>query len=373
MITLKIGAKPKNKGFGFVDEMVLELAKTAGEGTTQLLGSDGLAIKIRGVLSTQCPTVDGAIGRGGVPLGRLTIINGPESSGKTTLALHLVAECQRQGGKAIYIDSEHKLDPEYAKAIGVNTEELIISQPPYLEKCFAVMECATKLMKKHRETTGERLPLLIMLDSMNASISKAEFDGDWEDQQMAAQARVFSRSLPKLIPIISQEDVALVFISQIREKIGVMWGNKEELSGGRGPKFYASLILNVRRKSANKDSTGNRHGDVTEVYVSKNQIAPPFKTASFDIVYGKGIDFAGSLLDRVVALKLVSKKGNWFVYKGMKLGQGEKQAATALRKNDKLMQKFKDYVVRYDQRTAKTDGQDLAAGTVDENCEEQAG
>jgi recombination protein RecA len=341
----------------FLTEMVDTLISKAGEGTAQLLGSDGMAIKIRGVLSTQCPTIDAAIGRGGVPLGRLTIIHGSEGSGKTTLALHLVAECQRQGGLAIYIDKEYKLDPDYAKGIGVDISQLIISQPPYLEKCMAIMDEAIHRVAMHRVETGVRVPLLIILDSMNAAISKDMYSGDWEDQTMASVARVYSQKLPKLMEKVSQEDVALVFISQVREKVGIMFGNKEEICGGRAPKFHASLILEVIRKGSmkgesegeeKKDEGGEKKkgkkdkdveiiGNLNEVFVRKNQIAPPFKRAEFEVIYGKGIDFSGALIRRAQALGVLEKHGNIYAtQEGERVGNGFAAAREALVANEGL-------------------------------------
>lgn len=336
----------------FLTEMVNTLISKAGEGTAQLLGSDGMAIKIRGVLSTQCPTIDAAIGRGGIPLGRLTIIHGSEGSGKTTLALHLVAECQRQGGLAIYIDKEYKLDPDYAKGIGVDIGKLIISQPPYLEKCMEIMDEAIEKIARHRVETGLRVPLLIILDSMNAAISKDMHAGGYEDQTMGSVARVYSQKLPKLIEKVSREDVALVFISQVREKIGVVFGNKEDICGGRSPKFHASLIMEVIRKGSMKAEGEEKEdgeedkkkkksmdivGNLNEVYVRKNQIAPPFKRAEFEVIYGKGIDFAGSLIRRAHSLGILVKSGYWYVTtEGERVGNGFAAAREALLKNEGL-------------------------------------
>lgn len=350
--TLPQQAVKKPVEAGLLNEIVDVLSKEAGEGTTQLLGSDGLAIKIRGILSTQCPTIDGAIGRGGIPLGKMTIINGPEASGKTTLTLHLVAECQKQGGIALYVDSEHKLDPEYAANIGVHVKNLIISQPPYVEKFYAITEKCVQMAQAHRLKTGKRVPILVILDSMNASIAKRQYDGDWEDQHMAPQARVHSENLPKLIPLLSKEDVALVFISQIREKIGVMFGDKEDISGGRAPKFYASLILDVRRSGFIKDGD-EILGNHTKVYVRKNSIAPPFKTAEFDIIYGQGIDYNGALIARGLQLGIIEKNGNWYSCGTEKLGNGLKQASDCLATMPKMAKRIQESVESHDRRSRK--------------------
>jgi len=334
-------SKPVQVSRGELNKMVAKLAAAAGgEGTAQLLGSKGLAIKIRGVLSTQCPAVDVAIGRGGIPLARLTILTGPEGCGKTTLALHLVAECQRQGGIAVYNDAEYKLDPDYAKKLGVNLDELMIIQPPYLERVFAVIETTVESAREMRIKMKRRIPILIVLDSMNAAISKAAYEGDWEQQQMADVARIYSQKLPKLIPLVSREDVALVFISQVREKIGVMFGDKEDTAGGRAPRFYASLIINVKRVGSETDPKTNiRMCDHNQAYIAKNQIAPPFRKAEFDIVYGKGVDYFASLIKVAVAKGLVKQNGQWYVWNGHKYGPGIKKAARILaQKHNSAMQ-----------------------------------
>ena len=239
------------------------------EDGTQLLGSDGLAIKIKGVVSTQCATIDAAIGRGGIPTGRLTIINGAEGCGKTTLALHLAAEVQKMGGVAVYLDKEYKLDPDYAAKIGVDLEKLIISQPSYLERAFVAFDAIINRAVDIRKQSGERIPIMIILDSMNAAISKAQFEGEWDDSHYAPQARVYSNLLPKLMPKVSKEDVALVWISQIRQKIGLQFGNPDDICGGKAPKFYASLILDVKRaKTIAKD--GEKVGnEITVILIGK--------------------------------------------------------------------------------------------------------
>lgn len=324
----------------FIAETVGALSAITGEGATQLLGSEGLAIKIKSVISTQCETLDNAIGRGGIPTGRLTIIHGGEGSGKTTQCLHLVAETQKRGGLVIYIDAEFKLDPDYARAIGVNTEQLILSQPRYLEKAMAVMEATVAMAKKWREKSGKDVPVLLVLDSMNACPTKAELEGDWEDHHYAPQAKVFSNALRKLIPKVSEENVALVWISQVRENIGVMFGNKDSLAGGKAPKFYASLILET--KSIGKIKKGEETiGNKTSVYVRKNQIAAPFKTANFDIYYGRGIDYESSLIERGLETGAVEKNGAWFSFKGTRLGQGQVNATEALRSNPGLVSEIK--------------------------------
>jgi len=303
-----------------------------GDDSAMLLGSDGLAIKIRGVISTQCATIDAAIGRGGIPRSRLTLLHGMEGSGKTTLALHIVAETQRLGGVAVYIDKEYKLDPDYARAIGVNIDQLVLAQPPHLESVFATCEGVIERAAELRKG-GERIPILIVLDSMNAAITKAQYEGEWEDKHMAPQARVYSELLPKLMPKVSKEDVALLWISQVRKKM-VMFGNDTETAGGNAPKFYASLLLDVRRVATNKDSDGEKVANKLVVECKKNQIAPPFRKAEVLIDYGHGINQEQALVAQGVADGIIKKAGNAYEYKGEKLGgQGLPAAAKALKKD----------------------------------------
>jgi recombination protein RecA len=309
------------------------------EDGAQLLGGDGMAIKIKGVISTQVPGIDDAIGRGGIPLGRLTIIHGAEGSGKTTLALHLVAECQRQKGVVIYIDKEYKLDPDYAKAIGCDTSNLLIVQPPHLEKTFATIEKVIARGKKWRETTGVRVPILIVLDSMNAAITKAELEGAWDDQHMARQARVYSASLPKLMPKVFSEDVALVFISQVRQKIGVMFGDGATTSGGKSPKFYASLMIKVDRIGTEK--TGEKKtGSKVKIECVKNQIAPPFKTVTEQIDWGIGFSRERSLIETAVNHGIMEKSGNTYSHNGDKVGVGIKNAVKTFQKDPEWMEEI---------------------------------
>lgn len=307
-----------------LDAMLEEL----GDGA-QLLGSDGIAIKIRGVISTQVPGIDKAIGRGGIPLGRLTIVRGPEGSGKTTLALHLVAECQRQGGIVLYMDMEYKLDPDYAAAIGVDTSKLVIKQPNHLEEVYSSINRVIKSVAKAREKHGVRVPILVVLDSTDASISKAEYEGEFEDKHMATKARVHSQALPKLIPLLHKEDVALLFIAQIRGKIGQMFGPQEEMSGGRALRFYASLIMEVRPFGFLKED-GDKKASKVAVTCVKNQISPPFKKAECIINYGEGFDKDRSLLSTALELGIIELKGSYYKYNGKSLAQGEQNMVNEL-------------------------------------------
>lgn len=310
------------------------IAEAVGdEEAGHILGSDESNTKIRGVVSTQSWTLDAAIGRGGVPKGRLTIINGMEGCGKTTLALHIAAEAQRQGGVVVYLDKEYKLDPEYAASIGVDCKNLIISQPSYLEKVYEVFEAIIAKSKKIREEVGTRIPILVVLDSMNSAITKAEFEGSYGDRHYAPQAGVHSRSLPKLMPKIHAEDVAMVWISQIRQDIGVTFGSSDKISGGKAPKFYSSLILDVIRRKTIKDD-GGLVGNEVEVVCSKNQIHPPFKRASFEITYGVGINKNMSLIDQAVRDEIITSSGSWYSWRGEKIGQGKKASIETLIENE---------------------------------------
>lgn len=317
-----------------------EILKAIGdEDGAQLLGSDGMAIKIKGVVSTGVYGIDNAIGRGGVPLGRLTLIRGGEGSGKTTLALSIVSECQRKGGIAIYIDVEYKLDPEYAKNVGVNTDKLIIVQPSHLERVFAIIDNVITKVAAMRKRSKEPVPVVIVLDSMNAAITKAELNGEWDDIHVSPQARVYSRLLPKLIPTVSKENVALIFISQERVKIGVQYGDPSGTAGGKAPPFYASLIMKIAPIGSEKKGE-NKVANHVKVECVKNQIAPPFKKAKCVVVYGVGFDKERSLLDAAVDAKIVKKKGAYFEYKGDNIAQGASAAAEELRMDAGLRKKI---------------------------------
>jgi recombination protein RecA len=278
-----------------------------------------------------------ALGVGGVPKGRIIEVFGPESSGKTTLALHIVAECQKNGGKAAFIDAENALDPEYAKNLGCNAEDLLVSQPDSGEQ-------ALDILQKLLETAALDV---IVIDSVAALVPKAELDGQIGDVTVGLQARLMSQALRKLSGPINKSRTCVVFINQIREKIGVMFGSPETTPGGRALKFYSSVRLDIRRIAAIKegtDMTGNR----TRVKVVKNKVAPPFKMTEFDIMYGKGISYAGDLLDLALQGGVVEKMGSWFSYKGDKIAQGREKVKTLLETDDKLMKSVlsdvKDYL-----------------------------
>jgi len=315
-----------------IKELLGGMRKDLGGEGVMLADGEDLDVEIRGVISTQCATLDHAIGRKGVPLGRLTILHGPEGCGKTTAALHICAEVQRIGGIAIFLDKEYKLDIDYAVALGIDRSRLFINQPNTLEEVFKYIEVAIAHAAKLRVKTGKRVPVVVVLDSMNAAITKAQFEGEWDDHHMAPQARCYSQNLPKLMPIVYKEDVALVWISQIRQKMNVSFGNDEEIAGGKAPRFYASLIISIRRTGAVKkddEAFGNR----TMALVQKNQIAPPFRKAEFVIKYGHGIDNERSILELGLKLDVVEKSGAWYSFRDDRLGQGLDNAANFLREH----------------------------------------
>jgi recombination protein RecA len=315
-----------------IKELLDGMRKDLGGDGVMLADGTDLDVAIRGVISTQCAGLDHAIGRGGYPLGRLTILHGPEGCGKTTAALHAVAEVQRVGGIAVYLDKEYKLDLDYGEKLGVDRARLFLHQPSTLEEAFKYMEVTIEHARKLRKRLGRRVPVMIILDSMNAAITKAQFEGDWGDQHMAPQARCFSQNLPKLMPKVYKDDVALVWISQVRQKMNVSFGNDEEIAGGKAPRFYASLIIHLKRIGGIKkgdEFIGNR----TLALVQKNQIAPPFKKVEFVIKYGYGIDNERSILELALAHDIVEKSGAWYSVGDDRIGQGMDKAAQYLREH----------------------------------------
>ena len=318
-----------------LEAVQLDINKEYGDGSIMRLG--GTASLDVEAISTGCLSLDMALGVGGVPKGRIVEVFGPESSGKTTLALHIVAECQKNGGKAAFIDAENALDPEYAKNLGCNADDLLVSQPDSGEQ-------ALDILQKLLETAALDV---IVIDSVAALVPKAELDGQIGDVTVGLQARLMSQALRKLSGPINKSRTCVVFINQIREKIGVMFGSPETTPGGRALKFYSSVRLDIRRIAAIKegtDMTGNR----TRVKVVKNKVAPPFKMTEFDIMYGKGISYAGDLLDLALQGGVVEKMGSWFSYKGDKIAQGREKVKTLLETDNKLMKSVlsdvKDYL-----------------------------
>jgi recombination protein RecA len=309
-----------------VEAALLNIEKKFGKGSIMRLGEREV-VDIPAI-STTSLSLDAAIGVGGVPRGRVIEIYGPESSGKTTLALHIVSEAQKAGGIAAYIDAEHAMDAEYAGKLGVDIDGLLISQPDSGEQALEIAEALVR-------SNGVDV---IVVDSVAALVPRAELDGEMGDSLPGLQARLMSQALRKLTAIVSSSNTCFIFINQIREKIGVMFGSPETTSGGRALKFYSSLRLDIRRIGAIKDGdrvVGNR----TKVKVVKNKVAPPFRDCEFDIVYGEGISREGDVIDLGVANKIVEKSGAWFSYKGERLGQGRENAKQTLRDNPEMLQR----------------------------------
>ena len=296
------------------------------------LGERGGVVDIP-VIPTGCLPVDIATGIGGIPRGRIVEIFGPESSGKTTLALHMIAEAQKQGGIAAFVDAEHALDPVYAKKLGVNTDDLLISQPDYGEQALEIVDALVRSGAVD----------LIVIDSVAALVPKAEIEGDMGDAHVGLQARLMSQALRKLTANLNKSQTALIFINQIRMKIGVMFGNPETTTGGNALKFYSTMRLDIRKMTALKegqDVIGNR----TKVKVVKNKIAPPFKQAEFDIYYGEGISRESALIDLAVALDIIDKSGAWYSYNDERLGQGRENVRQFLKENPELADEIEQRV-----------------------------
>jgi recombination protein RecA len=308
----------KNKA---IDTAMLQIEKQFGKGSIMRLGGKEALVPVE-VISTGSISLDAGLGIGGVPRGRVVEVFGPESSGKTTIALHIVAEAQKTGGMAAFVDAEHALDAAYAKRLGVDVDNLLVSQPDYGEQA---LEIAEALVRSNAVD-------VVVIDSVAALVPKAELDGDMGDQMPGLQARLMSQALRKLTGIVSKSKTCLIFINQIREKIGVMFGNPETTSGGRALKFYSSVRIDIRRIASIKDgdrAVGNR----TRAKVVKNKMAAPFREAEFDILYGEGISKEGDLVDTAATLNLVEKTGSWFSYGGERIGQGRENARQFIRDN----------------------------------------
>ena len=313
-----------------LESAILQIEKQFGKGAIMKYG-EGAALKNIEVIPTGCLALDIALGIGGIPKGRIIEIYGPESSGKTTVSLHIIAELQKQGGIAAFIDAEHALDPVYAANLGVDLDNLYVSQPDNGEQA---LDIADYLVDSGAVD-------LIVVDSVAALTPKAEIEGDMGDSHVGLQARLMSQALRKLAAITNKKNACVIFINQLREKIGVMFGNPETTPGGKALKFYASVRLDVRKADTLKDGAeivGNR----TKVKVVKNKLAPPFKTAEFDIVYGKGISQSGCILDLAVAANIVEKSGSWFAYNGEKIGQGRDNSKNYLSANPAVMEEIKN-------------------------------
>jgi recombination protein RecA len=315
-----------------IDLAVASIEKQFGKGAIMLLG-DGRLDQDIATIPTGSPSLDIAVGIGGIPKGRVTEIYGPESSGKTTLALHVVGECQKQGGVAAFIDAEHALDVKYAARLGVNTEELLVSQPDTGEQA---LEIADMLVRSGAVD-------VIVIDSVAALVPRAEIEGEMGDHHVGLQARLMSQALRKLTGNLARSQTSMIFINQIRMKIGVMFGNPETTSGGNALKFYASLRLDVRRIGQIKDgneSIGNR----VRVKVVKNKCAPPFRQAEFDLMYNQGISREGDILDRAAEAGIIEKSGTWFSFEGTRMGQGRENAKRFLRDNPEIFEGVSELV-----------------------------
>lgn len=308
-----------------------QIEKQFGKGSVMKLG-EFKAMEIEAI-PTGALSLDIALGIGGVPRGRIIEIFGPESSGKTTLALHIVAEAQKMGGDAAFIDAEHALDPVYAKKLGVDIDNLIVSQPDTGEQALEITESLVRSGALD----------VIVVDSVAALVPKAEIDGDMGDSHMGLQARLMSQALRKLAGAINKSKTVLIFINQLREKIGVMFGNPETTTGGRALKFYASVRMDIR-KVENIKQDGEVKGNRVRVKVIKNKVAPPFREAEFDIIYGQGISKEGNILDMAVNLDIVEKAGSWFSYNGERIGQGRENVKKYLKENPKMLEEIEGKV-----------------------------
>lgn len=314
-----------------LEQALLKIEKDFGKGAIMKLG-DKPYQKVD-VIPTGCLTLDMALGIGGIPRGRIIEIYGPESSGKTTVSLHMVAEAQKMGGKAAFIDAEHALDPIYAEKLGVDIKELYVSQPDNGEQALNI--CDTIIRSGAFD--------IVVVDSVAALTPKAEIDGEMGDNHVGLQARMMSQALRKMTSVSSKSNTAVIFINQLREKIGVMFGNPETTTGGKALKFYASIRLDVRKTDAIKDGQ-NIIGNRTKVKVVKNKLAPPFKTAEFDIMYGQGISKSGCILDMALNLGLIKKSGAWFSYNDEKIGQGKENTKIYLEKNPEILSEIENKI-----------------------------
>tara|TARA_B100000378_G_scaffold275274_1_gene270983 strand:+ start:2846 stop:3868 length:1023 start_codon:yes stop_codon:yes gene_type:complete len=311
---------------------ITQIDRQFGKGSIMRLGEDYIPT-MENSISTGCLSLDIALGVGGVPKGRIVEIFGPESSGKTTLGLHIIAEAQKAGGFAAFIDAEHAVDPEYSKKLGVNTEELLISQPDTGEQALEI--CETLVRSSALD--------VIVIDSVAALVPRAELEGDMGDAHMGLQARLMSQALRKLTGTVSRSNTTVVFINQIREKIGVMFGNPETTPGGRALKFYSSIRMEIRRITSLKDG-GEMVGSRVRVKVVKNKVAPPFKQSEFDIMFGQGISYEGDILDLAVTGDIVEKTGAWYSFEDLKIGQGRENAKTFLTDNDDILKSITEKV-----------------------------
>lgn len=327
-----------------LDAALGQIEKQFGKGAVMKLGDPSAQMNVE-TIPTGSLSLDIALGLGGIPKGRIIEIYGPESSGKTTVTLHMIAEVQKRGGIAGFIDAEHALDPVYAKNIGVDVDNLYISQPDNGEQALEITETMVRSGAID----------IVVVDSVAALVPKAEIDGDMGDSHVGLQARLMSQALRKLTAVISKSNCTVIFINQLREKVGVMFGSPETTTGGRALKFYSSVRLDVRRIEALKQS-GETIGNRTRVKVVKNKIAPPFKEAEFDIIFGEGISTVGDILDLAADAGIVNKSGAWYAYEGNKIGQGRENTKQYLKEHTEMLQEIKQKVrAHYGLQDAKDD------------------
>lgn len=342
---MKVTKDEKNKDKA-LEQVLADIEKQFGAGAIMKLGdNDHMNVD---VTSSGSITIDVALGVGGYPKGRIIEIYGPESSGKTTVALQAIAEVQKNGGRAAFIDAEHALDPVYAKNLGVNVNELLLSQPDTGEQALEICDALVK---------SDAVDIVV-IDSVAALVPQAEIDGEMGDSHVGLQARLMSQALRKLAGVINKSKCVIVFINQLREKVGVMFGNPETTPGGRALKFYASVRLDIRRVESLKQD-GEVIGNRTRVKVVKNKVAPPFREAEFDIIYGKGISKEGNILDAAVNLDIVEKSGSWFSYNGERIGQGRENVKEYLAKNPKIAEEIEGKIrANYEKAFEKSLGEE---------------
>ncbi|WP_314795078.1 recombinase RecA [Eggerthia catenaformis] len=314
-----------------LNDAIKQIEKKFGKGSVMKLG-DRVAVDVD-VIPSGSLTLDAALGIGGYPKGRIIEIYGPESSGKTTLTLHAIAECQKQGGKAAFVDAEHAIDPVYAKNLGVNIDELILSQPDSGEQALEIAEMLVR----------SGVIDLIVIDSVAALVPQVELDGEMSDQNMGLQARLMSKALRKLSGVMNKTNCTVIFINQLREKIGIMFGNPETTTGGRALKFYSSVRIEIRRSEQIKNGS-DVVGNKTNIKVVKNKVAPPFKTTQVDIIYGKGISRDGEVLDLATENDIIEKSGAWYAYQGEKIGQGRENAKAFLVSHPEMMSEIEGLI-----------------------------
>ena len=328
---IKMSSQDKDRNVA-LESAIGQIEKAFGKGSVMKLGTSGVNLDVQAI-STGSLGLDVALGIGGLPKGRIVEIYGPESSGKTTLALHVVAEAQKTGGTCAFVDAEHALDPVYAKKLGVNIDDLLISQPDAGEQA---LEIADTLVRSGAIS-------VLVIDSVAALVPRAELEGDMGDSHMGLQARLMSQALRKLTSSISKSNCLVIFINQIRQKIGIMFGNPETTSGGNALKFYASVRLDIRRIGAIKDKD-DIIGNQTRVKVVKNKVAPPFRTVEFDIMYGEGISKNGEIIDLGVSADIIEKSGSWFSYNDQRIGQGRENAKNFLNDNTDIALEIEDKI-----------------------------